>query len=391
MLEMGYDSRLVCVRGDYRGTKVYHLSDNSYIRRKINSPRIIRKVLFGLGKKYYYYPEWNLECITAQEVLDTIDFSPDYIFVYWSKFSFNQKLLYELQVKTGAKIVCIPLDMAFFTGGCHYSYGCLNYQNECGNCPALYFSHKKDLSNRTLKYKKKYIDKSQIIYLSGSPELTKQIKTSSLIKNKPIYEFSIGQDEEMFKPVSNDNLKNEYSINQLSKVIFFGATNLKVESKGMIYLQKTLWELNELIKEKKLDIQIQLLIAGENLENFELPFPYKYVGFLKDKKDLAKMYQIADVYVSPSIEDSGPLMVNQAILTGTPVASFDIGIARTLVIDGVTGYKANLRDTSQFAKNIYKILFEDDNEVMSRNCRELGMKLISKKSTKEFLSEICEK
>lgn len=387
MLEMGYDSRLVCVRGDYKDNAIYHLSDNSYIRKKINISRIARKFLFGIGKEYYYYPEWNLERITAQEILDTVDFTPNYIFVYWSKFSFNQKLLYELQVMTGAKIICVPLDMAFLTGGCHFSGECLNYQNECGNCPALWISHKKDLSYRTLKYKKKYIDKSDIVYLSGA-ELAEQMRLSSLLKNKTIYEFILGQDEDVFKPISNSKLKKEYNFNQNSKVIFFGATNLSDKRKGMIYLQQALCKLSELIKEEDVEWNIELLIAGNNPSNFKLPFPHKYVGFLKEKSELAKMYQMADVFVSPSIEDSGPLMVNQAILSGTPVASFDIGIAQVLVKNGKTGYKAKLKDVDELANNIFKILNSDNIALMKENCRDLGIKLISKKSTKNLISTI---
>lgn len=388
MLEMGYDSRLVCVRGDYRDEGIYHLSDNSIIRKKVNASRIARKFIFGLrSTEYYFYPEWNLDFVSAREILKTVEFNPDYIFVYWSKFSFNQKLLYELQVLTGAKIVCVPLDMAFFTGGCHFAKGCLNYQSGCGNCPALRVSYKKDLSYKTLKYKKFFLDKTEMIFLSASSELTDQMKQSSLLKDKCIYDFKLGQDENIFKPGPKNELRKTYSLNQNSKVIFFGATNLSVKQKGMVYLEQALWKLSEIIKEKGLTWDIELVVAGRNPEEFNFPFKFKYVGFLKDKNELAKMYQMADVYVSPSIEDSGPLMVNQSILSGTPVVSFDVGIAKTLVIDGETGFRASVEDSDQLAENIYRVLSNEDLEKMKMNCRNLGMDLISKESTKKFLFE----
>jgi len=85
------------------------------------------------------------------------------------------------------------------------------------------------------------------------------------------------------------------------------------------------------------------------------------------------------VFLCPSIEDSGPLMINESIMCGTPVVSFDMGVAPDLVHTGKTGYRATLKDSEDLARGIYKLLNLSDTEYaqMSGNCRELGLKLYS--------------
>jgi glycosyltransferase involved in cell wall biosynthesis len=105
---------------------------------------------------------------------------------------------------------------------------------------------------------------------------------------------------------------------------------------------------------------------------------------------IASAYQAADVYVCPSIEDSGPMMINQSIMCGTPVVSFEMGVALDLVVTGKTGYRAKLKDTGDMAKGILDILTldEDNYKIMSVNCRELALKLCSPDVQSEKIENI---
>lgn len=144
---------------------------------------------------------------------------------------------------------------------------------------------------------------------------------------------------------------------------------------------KELIESLKILKEKIDDpSQIHLAIAGNNLTGFEalLPFSYTKLGYL-DHNNLPKAFQAADVFVSPSIEDSGPMMVNQSIMCGTPVVSFEIGVALDLVHNNETGYKAKLKNTEDFAAGIESILrlSPSDYNKMSNNCRKIGLENFS--------------
>lgn len=54
-------------------------------------------------------------------------------------------------------------------------------------------------------------------------------------------------------------------------------------------------------------------------------------GFLSEN-ELFEVYCAADVFMSTTIADSGPMMVNYSIACGTPVVSFPIGVAQDLVM-----------------------------------------------------------
>jgi glycosyltransferase involved in cell wall biosynthesis len=94
---------------------------------------------------------------------------------------------------------------------------------------------------------------------------------------------------------------------------------------------------------------------------------------------IASAYKAADVFICPSIEDSGPMMINQSLMCGTPVVSFEMGVAFDLVITGETGYRVKLKDTNDMAKGIMNILALDKISYgkMSDNCRKLALDLCS--------------
>ena len=62
---------------------------------------------------------------------------------------------------------------------------------------------------------------------------------------------------------------------------------------------------------------------------------------------------MSDVFLSPSIQDAGPMMLNQALMCGTPAVAFNIGVAYDIINDK-TGYLAKYRDSEDFCKGIIK-------------------------------------
>ena len=62
---------------------------------------------------------------------------PDVFMFYWISYFLDFKTILELRNSyPEIPFVFICTDEAFLTGGCHYSYGCLGYQESCKNCPA---------------------------------------------------------------------------------------------------------------------------------------------------------------------------------------------------------------------------------------------------------------
>ena len=70
------------------------------------------------------------------------------------------------------------------------------------------------------------------------------------------------------------------------------------------------------------------------------------------------------------------MMINQSIMSGTPVVAFEMGVALDLVISGKTGYLAKLQDIRELSSGISKILYlnELDYKKMCENCRNIALK-----------------
>ena len=123
-----------------------------------------------------------------------------------------------------------------------------------------------------------------------------------------------------------------------------------------------------------------LAVAGNSkeLEPGHTPlFPVTRLGYLQGDALLASAYVASDLFVCPSVEESGPMMINESIMCGTPVVSFDMGVAPDLVHSGKTGYRAELKSSADLARGIRQVLDLPPEEArrMSEACREIGLRL----------------
>jgi len=330
---------------------------------------------FQLNEKKRYY--------STRKILKAAGIRPDIIFVLYANKFINAKNIYELYRITNAKIFWLMYDMAPFTGGCHYAWDCAGYQNNCGMCPGLYSTNPYDATFENLNFKKKYLSKVNLHILAGSEGQLEQAKRSALFAFKPIDKILIPVNTTVFKPAAKSEVRINLGIPINKKVIFFGAVGLTERRKGMSYLIESLHILDKLlqINEPDLKNKILLLVAGEAFDGIQgsLPFESRYMGFLKNNEELASAYQASDIFLCPSIEDSGPMMINQSIMCGVPVVSFALGVSLDLVLTGETGYRAKLRDSKDMAEGIFYLLRLADNDYLrvSENCRDLAMKLYS--------------
>lgn len=364
----------------------------------------LRKVLSLRGEiitdsKYHFNVSEAKEVFfSTKKLLKKFKLKPDVIIILHTNRFINAKNIYELYEITHAPVYWLMYDMAPLTGGCHYAWECLGYQNNCGNCPALFSSDPFDISFKNLLYKKTFIDKTNIKIVPGGEWLYRQTINSNLFKNHDVYKILVAIDNNIFKPLSNKLIRKKNGIPYEKKVIFFGAVGLHEERKGMKYILEALKILKEILTEDSLLAdKIFLLVAGNGFDKIkhDLPFEKLNMGMLDNTYGLASAYQSADVFVCPSIEDSGPTMINQSIMCGTPVVSFEMGVALDLVINGETGFRVKLRDSQALAQAIYWVLKMNEHEsfLMKENCRKLALELfhpdvISEKWFKKIQKDI---
>ena len=320
--------------------------------------------------------------------------NPDIIFVLFAKNFVNSKNIYELNRLTHAPVLWLMYDMAPLTGGCHYAWDCKGYQKSCGSCPGLYSADPFDVTYENLLQKKTYIDKTNINLIAASEWQYRQAMSSSLFGNKIIHKTLLSVDPNIFTPVDKKELRLKMNIPVDKKIIFFGAVYFSTRRKGMYYLMESLNILKERLKDTDLENSIMLLVAGRETERQidSWPFQYHSLGFLDNNFGMASAFQLADVFLCSSIEDSGPQMINQSIMCGTPVVAFEMGVSLDLVITGKTGYMAKLKDSNDLAEGLFNVLSQDEanSNKLSTNCRELALDLCSPEIQFERIETIME-
>jgi glycosyltransferase involved in cell wall biosynthesis len=131
---------------------------------------------------------------------------------------------------------------------------------------------------------------------------------------------------------------------------------------------------NGLSEEEKRNIFVLVVGEGDASAISKCGFSFRHCEFMSNN-ELPDLYRLSDLYVCASIEDSGPTMINQAIMSGTPVVSFEMGVAMDLVVDGISGYIVELCDVKMMADRIRKVLSLDSSALheLSRQCRELAL------------------
>lgn len=348
----------------------------------LNIKKIVRLKLLHMKPKqnyYFFYKDENHPPFNPDRIVEKIEAKYDLVIINsWEGF-IGAKVIEKIYDKLHVPIFLLPPDFCAITGGCHYFNDCVKYQSGCHSCPA---TNGDDFPAFNAQERKRIWTKTNLVLL-GNDYTESIIHKSYVYGNKKVIKRFPVINEDLFKPRNIQNLRNEFDIDSSFKyIISFGAQSISDPRKGMIYLWEALNELYNIIGRDKRQ-EILLLIAGNasHLSKEKIPFPYKQLGYL-NMEQLAKMYAVSNVFLSPSIIDAGPMMVNQALSCGTPVVSFAIGTALSVIMDKGTGYVAKTKNSVDFANGISTILELPNNEYekMRQRCRNVALNTTSFKA-----------
>lgn len=364
-------------------------------RSPFRAVRVMKKALLkGLSNADYYFqdqaltPHW-----TARKLLDAARSSPEIIIVHFISHFLSVSDVRALHEATGASVVWNLLDMALMTGGCHYAWDCRGYESQCGNCPALRVRYAHDTSARVWKLKARAIANTPGIVVAGSSLLARQARASSLFRNSPIETVLLGVSPDQLQPLDRQAERESFGISGAGKLIFFGAQRFNQRRKGM---DKLLEALEHLRARWPAPQPLPSILSAGDATDFQpiasLGFEHRNLGFV-NAKTLARAYAAADVFACPSVEDSGPMMINEALMCGTPVVAFDMGVARDLILPGETGQIAPLADTDAFADGLLQLLSQDEAaaRAVGRRCREVALARCTPELQVSRFVEICER
>lgn len=364
------------------------------LRKITDNNRFIRKYRYRDPQaSFFYRRETNVQ-ISTSDIVNTIKKNYDAIVVFFWQEMLTFKSVEAIYNKLKCLFIFRCVDYSPMAGGCHFTGDCKNFETGCGYCPGIGSKKLNDFTRFNVKYRKRIYEKIKPI-VTGNGYMQTFYDRSYLLKDydrRVCTYFTL--DLNHFYEQDRVESRKQFGIPQSGMfVLLFGAQSLSDERKGVSYLLKALKMFHDKLNKEERD-KILLVLAGKSIDEIKdrLCFEYKYLGFVKAEL-LPKMYSAADVFLSPSVNDAGPSMVNQSLACGTPVVSFEMGTAIDYVKDKNTGYCAKLRDAEDFAMGIEKIfrLSESDYQSMRKECRMVSEDLSSEERDLKMFKDIFDK
>jgi glycosyltransferase involved in cell wall biosynthesis len=293
----------------------------------------------------------------------------DILHLHWTNSGFLSIDDLKELVDTGKPIVWTLHDMWAFTGGCHYSGTCDNFMRECGNCIFLRDAGDNDLSHSGwLRKADLFANAKNITFVTCSKWLAGVAKQSSLIKNCRIEAIPNPIDINVYAPKDKIVGRTKRGIHPSAKIILFGAANINDRRKGITYLVDAL----NILKKEHPESQTEVVIFGKNkhFDVTQLPFKVHELSLITSQDELAEIYSMADVFVTPSLEDNLPNTIMEALACGTPVVAFNTGGIPEMVDHQQNGYLARFKDAADMAKGLHEVITAADPSLLAANARQ---------------------
>lgn len=271
--------------------------------------------------------------------------SADVIILHWVN-SFLGYHQVEKLVSLGKPVIWVAHDMWVFTGGCHCDRYCGRFAEGCGSCPLIAEKSHRDITAKNCIRKKNAF--KNITLVTPSKCYALWAKDSIIWKNHRVESIFNPIDYEMFRILENkEELRKQYGISSDKKVILFGSVGaLSDQNKGIQNLLKALKNLPE--------HRYQLVVFG-NKENERLvnsPMTTTYLGYIHKEAQMREIYNLADVFLAPSEQESFCYTVGEALACGIPAVGYRIGGIAEQITDRVNGYLAEYGRPEELAEGV---------------------------------------
>ena len=285
----------------------------------------------------------------------------DIIHLHWVNFGFLSINNIEQLLKLGKPVVWTLHDMWAFTGGCHHSGDCENFQTNCGSCKFVNKPERWDISHRMWARKIFAFEYPNLHIITCSDWLKSRAEKSTILAHRSIESIPNALDTEFFQRISD--AKYTLQLNPAKQYILFVAMRVNTPTKGFSYLNEALeiWKKENPATAKN----TELLLVGNVIDSTEinaLPLPTTSLGHIADPSKMRLIYSAADVFITPSLEENLPNTIMEAMACGTPCVGFHVGGIPEMIDHEVNGFVAAYLSANALASGIQWSLSHTPNE-----------------------------
>lgn len=304
---------------------------------------------------------------TTKKFIEKIEeISPDIIHLHnIHGYYLNYPLLFEFLKKWGGPVIWTLHDCWPFTGHCaYYDYAkCDRWLKGCHDCPQLKSYPASILTDRSRKNysdkKKSFLNHPNITFVPVSDWLRVEL-SKSFLHDYPAITIHNGIDTDIFHPVEQKKTDSD-------KYVILGVASVWDKRKGLEEFVRLRTKLSE-------DYLI-ILVGLSNDQISTLPDGITGIRRTENVEQLVALYNMADVFVNPTLEDNFPTTNLEALACGTPVITYKTG-GSPEAIDKTTGFVVDYQNIDALADKIVEVCTQSP--FSSSSCRQRVLNLYNK-------------
>ena len=303
----------------------------------------------------------------------------DIIHLHWINQGFLSLNGIQKILSSGKPVVWTMHDIWPATAICHYARGCCRYQNKCESCPLLPRRSVSDLSAVVWRKKNEILRKYHISFVACSRWLEGEAKKSALLKGQRVTNIPNPINSHVFCPSDKQQAREALGLPLDKHVILFVSQRVTDKRKGLDYLVEAVNRMA--VQDSSLKDNTAIAVLGGHSEEVAdlLPLPVFPLGYVSDESKIVKVYNAADVFVLPSLEDNLPNTIMEAMACGVPCVGFNIGGIPEMIGHLKSGYVAKAADADDLARGI-KWVLDFKGEELSKEARRKVLNSYSQQS-----------
>jgi len=243
---------------------------------------------------------------------------------------------------------------------------CEQYLSQCIECPLLPGD---SLARQVWNKKKQMLNGQHITYVCCSEWLAGEAKKSALLHGQRIVSIPNAIDTRMFRPQDKQQARRTLDLPVDRRIILFVSQRVTDPRKGISYFVEAISRLVGQHPEMKENTGVAILGGHAEEVALRLALPSYPLGYVNNPSRIISVYNAADVYVLPSLEDNLPNTIMEAMACGVPCVGFRVGGIPEMICHQENGYVAHERDAADLAQGIRYVLAEADYAALSRECQ----------------------
>ena len=268
---------------------------------------------------------------------------------------------------SGKPVVWTMHDMWSATGICHYANGCTTYKATCNSCRLLPGSgSENDLSRKIWNRKNRLYTNSNIHFVACSRWLEEKAKQSGLFVGQRVTSIPNPIDTRVFCKKDKKESRHRAGLPIDKRLILFVSQRVTDERKGMAYFVDSINKLVGAYPAMKSNTGVAILGGHSEDVAEQLSLPVYPLGYVNDTRKIVDIYNSADTFVLPSLEDNLPNTIMESMACGVPCVGFKVGGIPEMIDSHINGYVANFKDSDDLARGIRWVLDEADYDSLSK-------------------------